>query len=87
MCGDPRRVEERQERRPRAGIGGHVDGEALILWKGLPGIKVPLRARKDKSPAVTALQQALKDDNPEVGDAAKEALKKINPDAAKKKGR
>ena len=38
----------------------HVDGEALILWKGLPGIKVPLRVRKGKNPVVTALQQALK---------------------------
>jgi hypothetical protein len=38
----------------------HVEGEALIVWKGLPGIKVPLRARKDKNPAVTALQQVLK---------------------------
>ncbi len=35
-------------------------GEALIVWKGLPGITVPLRVRKDKGPAVTALQQALK---------------------------
>jgi hypothetical protein len=38
----------------------HVDGEALILWKGLAGIKVPLRARKGKDPAVMALQRVLK---------------------------
>jgi hypothetical protein len=44
----------------RADLPLHVAGEALIFWKGLPGIKVPLRARKDKNPAVTALQQVLK---------------------------
>ena len=41
----------------------HVDGEALIFWKGLPGIKIPLRAGKGKNPAVTALQQALQKQN------------------------
>lgn len=44
----------------RADLPQHVDGEALILWKGVPGIKVPLRARKDKDPVVAALQQALR---------------------------
>lgn len=37
----------------------HVDGNALILWKGLPGIRVPLRMRKGKDPVVAALQQSL----------------------------
>lgn len=37
----------------------HVDGDALILWKGLPGIRVPLRVRKGKDPVVAALQQSL----------------------------
>lgn len=44
----------------RADLPQHVDGEALILWKGLPGIKVPLRARKGKDPVVAALQQSLR---------------------------
>ena len=37
----------------------HVDGDALILWKGLPGIRVPLRVRKGKDSVVAALQQSL----------------------------
>ncbi|TAL12501.1 MAG: hypothetical protein EPO02_01695 [Nitrospirae bacterium] len=44
----------------REDLPGHIDGEAIILWKGLPGIRVPLRARKGTDPAVAALQQALK---------------------------
>ena len=44
----------------RADLPQHVDGEVLILWKGVSGIKVPLRARKGKTPVVTALQQSLK---------------------------
>ena len=44
----------------REDLPQHVDGEALILWKGLPGIKVPLRAGKGKQSVVTALQQVLK---------------------------
>lgn len=44
----------------RADLPEHIDGEAIILWKGLPGIKVPLRARKGTNPVVTALQQVLK---------------------------
>jgi hypothetical protein len=43
----------------RADLPLHVDGDALIVWKGLPGIKVPLRARKGKDPMVTTLQRAL----------------------------
>ena len=43
----------------RADLPLHVDGDALVVWKGLPGIKVPLRARKGKDPVVTALQRAL----------------------------
>lgn len=44
----------------RADLSEHVDGEALVVWKGLPGIRVPLRARKGADPAVAALQRALK---------------------------
>lgn len=44
----------------RADLLQHVEGEALVFWKALPGIKVPLRARKGKDPVTTALQQSLK---------------------------
>ena len=44
----------------RADLPQHVDDEAIILWKRLPGIAVPLRARKGADPAVRALQQVLK---------------------------
>ena len=44
----------------RADLPQHVDGEAIILWKGLPGIKVPLRARQGTASVVTVLQQVLK---------------------------
>ena len=44
----------------RLDLSKHADGEALILWKSLPGITVPLRARKGKDPVVTALQRSLK---------------------------
>ncbi|TSA01782.1 MAG: hypothetical protein D4R81_05715 [Nitrospiraceae bacterium] len=37
----------------------HVDGEALIVWKGLPGITVPLRAGNGTDPVVAALQRSL----------------------------
>lgn len=43
----------------RPDLSQHVDGDALIVWKGLPGITVPLRARKGKDPVVTALQRSL----------------------------
>jgi len=43
----------------RADLLQYVDGEALIVWKTLPGIKVPLRIRKGKAPAVAALQRSL----------------------------
>ena len=52
----------------RANLPQHVDGEAIILWKGLPGIKVPLRARKGPDPVVTALQQVLKNQGLMGGD-------------------
>lgn len=44
----------------RADLSEHVDGEALVVWKGLPGIRVPLRARKGTDPVVAALQRVLK---------------------------
>lgn len=44
----------------RSDLPQHVDGEALILWKTLPGIKVPLRAKRGKDPVVAALQRSLK---------------------------
>jgi hypothetical protein len=44
----------------RSDLPLHVDGEALILWKALPGIKIPLRAKRGNPPAVTALQRSLK---------------------------
>jgi len=43
----------------RADLPLRVDGDALILWKALPGITVPLRPRKGRDPVVAALQQAL----------------------------
>ena len=45
----------------RADLLQHTEGEALVFWKALPGIKVPLRARKGKNPVTTALQQSLKE--------------------------
>ncbi len=47
-----RRVVAREE------LSRYVEGEALILWKTLPGVRVPLRAKKGKE--VSALQLALK---------------------------
>jgi hypothetical protein len=44
----------------RADLSEHVNGEALVVWKGLPGIRVPLRARKGTDPVVAALQRVLK---------------------------
>jgi len=43
----------------RSDLPRHVHGDALILWKGLPGITLPLRPRKGKDPAVAALQRSL----------------------------
>ena len=44
----------------RADLLQHVEGEARIFWKALPGITVPLRAGKGKDPVITALQKSLK---------------------------
>jgi general secretion pathway protein A len=44
----------------RADLLQHVEGEARIFWKALPGIKVPLRAGKGKDPVITALQKFLR---------------------------
>ena len=44
----------------RADLLQHVEGEARIFWKALPGIKVPLRAGKGKDPVITALQKVLR---------------------------
>jgi hypothetical protein len=43
----------------RAQFSRQVQGDALILWKGLPGIKVPLKLKKDKDPVVVELQRVL----------------------------
>ncbi len=43
----------------RADLTEHIDGEALVVWKGLPGIRVPLRAKKGTDPVVAALQRVL----------------------------
>jgi hypothetical protein len=43
----------------RAQFLRQVFGDALVLWKGLPGIKVPLKPRKDKDPVVVELQRVL----------------------------
>lgn len=44
----------------RADLLQHVEGEARIFWKALPGIKVPLRTGKGKDPVITALQKSLR---------------------------
>jgi general secretion pathway protein A len=44
----------------RADLLQHVEGEARIFWKALPGIKVPLRSGKGKDPVITALQKSLR---------------------------
>ena len=44
----------------RADLLQHVEGEARIFWKALPGIKVPLQAMKGKDPVITALQKTLR---------------------------
>ncbi len=43
----------------RMDLSQHVAGDALIAWKGLPGITVPVRPRKGKDPVVVALQRVL----------------------------
>jgi len=43
----------------RTDLSLRVDGDALILWKAMPGITVPVRPRKGADLVVTALQRAL----------------------------
>lgn len=43
----------------RAQFSRQVQGEALVLWKGLPGIKIPLKPKKEKDPVVVELQRVL----------------------------
>ncbi len=45
---------------PRGEFLQHVKGEALILWKALPGIAFPLELNKGKDPSVVELQRLLK---------------------------
>lgn len=45
---------------PRREFLHHMKGEALILWKGLPGIAFPLELNKGKDPSVVELQRVLK---------------------------
>ncbi len=43
----------------RAQFPRHVKGEALVLWKALPGIKVLLKPKRGKDPLVAELQRVL----------------------------
>jgi general secretion pathway protein A len=58
-----RRVVGREE------LAKHVVGEALIFWKTLPGIKIPLKIKKEKDPSVMEVQRLLKKEGLYAGNA------------------
>ena len=53
----------------RGDLAKHVGGEALVLWKTLPGIKIPLKLKKEKDPSVMELQRLLKKEGLYAGNA------------------